>query len=85
MLLGILMIGICEALNLAVAHGLNPAVIPGIMHSSPSNNRALQVYNPFPGLFEDAAAAKAMRVASPPSHLRRRTRRSTLSNRIQMD
>lgn len=58
MLLGILMIGTCEALNLAVAHDLDPAVISEIMQSSSGNNWALQVYNPFPGLMENAPAAK---------------------------
>lgn len=58
MLLGVLMIGTCEALNLAVAHDLDPAIISEIMRSSSGNNWALQAYNPFPGLVEDAPAAR---------------------------
>lgn len=59
MLLAILMIGTCEALNLAVAHDLNPAVISEIMQSSSGNNWALQSYNPYPGLMENAPASRS--------------------------
>ena len=58
MLLGILMIGTCEALNLAVAHDLDPAVISEIMQSSSGNNWALQCYNPYPGLMENTPASR---------------------------
>ncbi|MDN5848555.1 MAG: 3-hydroxyisobutyrate dehydrogenase [Nitrococcus sp.] len=58
MLLGVLMIGTCEALNLAVAHGLDPAVVSEIMKSSSGNNWVLQVYNPFPGVMANAPAAR---------------------------
>lgn len=58
MLLAILMIGTCEALNLAVAHDLNPAVISEIMQSSSGNNWALESYNPYPDLMENTPAAR---------------------------
>ena len=58
MLLGILMIGTSEALNLGVANGLDPSVLSEIMKASSGNNWALQVYNPFPGVMENAPASK---------------------------
>ncbi|MCO6439996.1 MAG: 3-hydroxyisobutyrate dehydrogenase [Nitrococcus mobilis] len=58
MLLGILMIGTCEALNLAVAHQLNPAIISEIIRSSSGNNWVLQTYNPLPGLMENTPATR---------------------------
>ncbi|EAR21430.1 3-hydroxyisobutyrate dehydrogenase [Nitrococcus mobilis] len=58
MLLGILMLGTCEALNLAVAHELNPAIISEIMRSSSGNNWVLQAYNPLPGLMENTPATR---------------------------
>lgn len=58
MLLGILMIGTCETLNLAVAHELNPAVISEIIQSSSGNNWVLQNYNPLPRLMENTPATR---------------------------
>lgn len=52
MLLSILMTGTCEALNMGVKNGLDPAVLSEIMKQSSGNNWALQVYNPFPGVME---------------------------------
>lgn len=57
MLLGVLMIGTSEALNMARAHGLDPAVASEIMKASSGNNWALQVYNPYPGVMENAPAS----------------------------
>ncbi|HKJ95454.1 MAG TPA: 3-hydroxyisobutyrate dehydrogenase [Gammaproteobacteria bacterium] len=57
MLLGILMIGTSEALNLAESHGLDPAVVSEIMKASSGNNWALQVYNPYPGVMDKAPAS----------------------------
>ena len=57
MLLGILMIGTSEALNLGVAQGLDPAVLSEIMKNSSGGNWALNVYNPYPGVMEKAPAS----------------------------
>lgn len=61
MLLGILMIGTSEALNLAEAHGLDPKVVSEIMKASSGGNWALQVYNPYPGVMENAPASNHYR------------------------
>lgn len=57
MLLAILMTGTCEALNMGVKNGLDPAVLSEIMKQSSGNNWALQVYNPFPGVMEGVPAS----------------------------
>lgn len=57
MLLGILMIGTSEAINLAVADDLDPAVISEIMKNASGGNWALNVYNPYPGVMENAPAS----------------------------
>lgn len=58
MLLGILMTGTAEALNLGVAHGLDPAVLSDIMSKSSGRNWALELYNPWPGVMETAPASR---------------------------
>ncbi|HEX5515293.1 MAG TPA: 3-hydroxyisobutyrate dehydrogenase, partial [Gammaproteobacteria bacterium] len=58
MLLGILMTGTAEALNLGVANGLDPQVLSEIMKASSGNNWALQVYNPYPGVMDNAPASR---------------------------
>lgn len=57
MLLGVLMIGTSEALNLAEANGLDPSTVSEIMKSSSGNNWTLQVYNPAPGVMPEAPAS----------------------------
>lgn len=57
MLLGILMTGTSEAINLGVANGLDPAVISEIMKNASGGNWALNVYNPYPGVMENAPAS----------------------------
>lgn len=52
MLLSILMTGTCEALNMGMKNGLDPAVLSEIMKQSSGNNWALQVYNPVPGVMD---------------------------------
>ena len=52
MMLAILMTGTCEALNMGMKNGLDPAVLSEIMKQSSGNNWALQVYNPVPGVME---------------------------------
>ncbi|WP_129138522.1 3-hydroxyisobutyrate dehydrogenase [Modicisalibacter coralii] len=57
MLLGILMSGTAEALALGVKNGLEPAVLSEIMKQSSGGNWALNVYNPWPGVMEQAPAS----------------------------
>lgn len=58
MLLGVLMAGTAEALNLGVAHGLDPQVLSDIMSRSSGRNWALELYNPWPGVMESAPASR---------------------------
>ncbi|EER58822.1 3-hydroxyisobutyrate dehydrogenase [Acidovorax delafieldii 2AN] len=58
MLLGILMVGTSEAIALGVANGLDPKVLSEIMRRSSGGNWALEKYNPFPGVHENAPASK---------------------------
>ncbi len=58
MLLGILMAGTCEALNMGIKNGLDPAVLSDIMKQSSGNNWALQVYNPVPGVMDGVPASR---------------------------
>lgn len=57
MLLGILMTGTSEAINLAVANGLDPSVVSDIMKNASGGNWALNVYNPYPGVMDNAPAS----------------------------
>lgn len=59
MLLGILMAGTAEALNLGVAHGLDAQVLSDIMAKSSGRNWALEQYNPWPNLMPSAPASRA--------------------------
>ncbi|WP_447528685.1 3-hydroxyisobutyrate dehydrogenase [Vreelandella sp. TE19] len=58
MLLAILMAGTCEAINMGVKNGLDPGVLSEIMKQSSGGNWALNVYNPYPGVMENAPASK---------------------------
>ena len=58
MLLGILMVGTSEAISLGVANGLDPKVLSEIMRRSSGGNWALEKYNPYPGVHENAPASK---------------------------
>ncbi len=58
MLLAVLMSGTCEALNMGIKAGLDPAVLSDIMRQSSGGNWALNVYNPVPGVMESAPASK---------------------------
>jgi len=58
MLLGILMAGTCEALNMGMKNGLDPKVLSDIMKQSSGNNWALQVYNPVPGVMDGVPASR---------------------------
>jgi len=58
MLLAILMAGTSEALALGVKNGLDPTVLSEIMKQSSGGNWALNVYNPWPGVMENAPASR---------------------------
>ena len=59
MLLAIHMIGTSEALNLGTNLGLDPKVLSDIMLKSSGRNWSLEVYNPYPGVMEQAPASRA--------------------------
>lgn len=58
LMLGILMSGTCEALNLGIDNGLDPNVLSKIMLQSSGKNWALEVYNPCPDVMESAPASR---------------------------
>ncbi|WP_449192990.1 3-hydroxyisobutyrate dehydrogenase [Thauera sp.] len=58
MLLGILMIGTSEALNLGQSLGLDASVLANIMTKSSGANWVLEKYNPVPGVMEGVPAAR---------------------------
>jgi len=57
MLLAIHMIGTCEALEMGARNGLDPKVLSEIMLASSGRNWSLEVYNPYPGVMENAPAS----------------------------
>lgn len=57
LMLGILMSGTCEALNLGIDHGLDPKVLSNIMLQSSGRNWALELYNPCPGVMDSSPAS----------------------------
>ncbi len=57
MMLGILMSGTCEALNLGMENGLDLKVLSDIMLQSSGRNWALELYNPCPGVMENTPAS----------------------------
>lgn len=59
MLLAIHMIGTSEAINLGIRHGLDPKTLSEIMQKSSGKNWSLEVYNPYPGVMENAPASRA--------------------------
>lgn len=52
MLLSVLMAGTSEALQLGIAHGLDPKVLSEIMLQSSGRNWTLEVYNPCPDVMD---------------------------------
>lgn len=58
MLLGIQMIGTCEAIRLAIANGIDPKLLSEIVAKSSGRNWALEVYNPCPGVMDNVPAAR---------------------------
>jgi 3-hydroxyisobutyrate dehydrogenase len=57
MLLAIHMIGSCEALEMGARNGLDPKVLSEIMLASSGRNWSLEVYNPYPGVMDQAPAS----------------------------
>ena len=57
MLLGILMTGTAEAINLGVKNGLDAKVISDIMLQSSGRNWTLEVYNPYPQVMENVPSS----------------------------
>lgn len=57
MLLSIHMIGSAEALAMGAKNGLDPSVLSEIMLASSGRNWSLEVYNPYPGVMENAPAS----------------------------
>jgi 3-hydroxyisobutyrate dehydrogenase len=58
MLLSVLMTGTAEAIQLAVANGLDPAAVSEVMKQSSGGNWALNVYNPYPGVMDGVPASR---------------------------
>ena len=59
MLLGILMAGTAEAINLGVKNGLDPKVLSDIMLQSSGRNWTLEVYNPYPQVMENVPSSNS--------------------------
>ena len=57
MLLSIHMSGTAEALKLGVDNGMDPKILSDIMLASSGRNWSLEVYNPYPGVMENAPAS----------------------------
>lgn len=57
MLLGILMAGTAEAINLGVKSGLDPKVLSDIMLQSSGRNWTLEVYNPYPQVMDNVPSS----------------------------
>lgn len=58
MLLGILMAGTAEAINLGIKNGLDAKVLSDIMLQSSGRNWALEVYNPYPNVSDTVPSSK---------------------------
>lgn len=58
MMLGIQMIGACEAIRLGMANGIDPKLLSQIIGKSSGRNWVFELYNPCPGVMENAPAAR---------------------------
>lgn len=56
--LGISMIGTCEAMDLGVQMGLNPAKLAAVMNTSTGRSWSSEVNNPVPGVLPNSPATK---------------------------
>lgn len=57
LILGITMIGTCEAMNLGVKLGLDPKVLTDVVNVSTGRSWSSDTYNPVPGIMENVPAA----------------------------
>ena len=57
MLLGISMIATAEAMSLGVSLGMDPKVLAGIINTSSGRCWSSEIYNPYPGVVENAPAS----------------------------
>jgi 3-hydroxyisobutyrate dehydrogenase len=58
MLLAVMMAGTSEALALGAENGLDPKVLSEIMSKSSGRNWAIETYNPWPGVMENAPSSR---------------------------
>lgn len=58
MLLGISMIATAEAMSLGVTLGMDPKVLAGIINTSSGRCWSSEIYNPYPGVVENAPASR---------------------------
>lgn len=58
MLLGISMIGVAEAMALGVALGMDARTLAGVINTSSGRCWSSDIYNPFPGVLENAPASR---------------------------
>ena len=58
LVLGISMLAVAEAMELGVALGVDPKVLAGVINSSSGRCWSSDTYNPYPGVQEDAPAAR---------------------------
>lgn len=58
MLLGISMIATAEAMSLGVSLGMDPKVLAGIINTSSGRCWSSEIYNPYPGVVENAPASR---------------------------
>lgn len=58
MMLGIQMIGACETIRLGMANGIDPKLLSEIIGKSSGRNWVFEVYNPCPGVMENAPASR---------------------------
>ncbi|TVP56960.1 MAG: 3-hydroxyisobutyrate dehydrogenase [Halomonadaceae bacterium] len=58
LLLGITMIGVSEAMSLGVTLGMDPKVLAEVINTSSGRCWSSDTYNPFPGVMDNAPAAR---------------------------
>ncbi|MAW32801.1 MAG: 3-hydroxyisobutyrate dehydrogenase [Proteobacteria bacterium] len=59
MLLGIVMAGTSEVLNMGMRNGMDPLVLSEIIKKSTGQNWAVEVYNPVPGIMKNVPSANS--------------------------
>ena len=59
MLLGIVMAGTSEVLNMGMRNGMDPLVLSEIIKKSTGQNWAVEVYNPVPGVMKNVPSANS--------------------------